>query len=94
MEIYSWVELTKEIEVFTSGGCPLQMTTTTTMKSNVPTIVLPDCIMLKNTDPQYDYLPMFIDLPFKVKFCGYEIMEPLISEGLIVRIPPLRGFSV
>ena len=62
------MELTEEIEVFTSEGCPLQMTTTTTTttKSNVPTIVLPDCIMLKNTDSQEDYIPMFINLPFKV----------------------------
>ena len=69
--VWDWMVLSEEIEVLTSDNCPSPMTATTStnMISNVPKNDrnLPDCIMLKNTDSQGD---MYINLPFKVKFCG------------------------
>ena len=66
--VWDWMVLSEEIEVLTSDNCPSAMTAS--LISNLPKNDLPDCIMLKNMDLQDDYIPMYINLPFKVKFCG------------------------
>ena len=65
---WDWMVLSEEIEVLTSDNCPspITATTSTNMISNVPKNDLPDCITLENIDLQDDYLPMYINLPFKV----------------------------
>ena len=68
--VWDWMVVSEEIEVLTSDNCPSPMTATTStnMISNVPKNDLPDCIMLENIDSQDP--PVYINLPFKVKFCG------------------------
>ena len=82
-DVWDWMVLSEEIEVLNSDNCPspITITTTTSMISNVPKNErnLPDCIMLENMDSQDDYLPMYINLPFKVKFCGNEINRRVSS---------------
>ena len=80
-DVWDWMVLSEEIEVLNSDNCPSPITITTTMISNVPKNErnLPDRIMLENMDSQDDYLPMYINLPFKVKFCGNEITRRVSS---------------
>ena len=38
----------------------------TSIESNMPSNDLPACIMLKSTESQMDFLPIYMDFPFKV----------------------------